>query len=65
MLVGNKQDVRIFDNEKDRVPYEECLELARKIGAHTYMECSVSDKHEVKDVLFTAARAVMDKYELN
>lgn len=63
ILVGNKKDLRIFENDPSlnnvkMVSCEEGQILARKIGAYTYLECSVLYNDGVLEVFLTAVQAV-------
>ncbi|XP_041350422.1 rho-related GTP-binding protein RhoA-A-like [Gigantopelta aegis] len=67
ILVGNKKDIRNDENVKAQlarsqmkpVSYEEGRQMAERIGAAAYMECSAKTKEGVREVFETATRAAL------
>jgi len=67
ILVGNKTDLRVDENTKKEllkmkqqpVSVEEGRNMADKIGAYGYMECSARTKEGVRDVFELATRAAL------
>ncbi|XP_036606735.1 transforming protein RhoA-like isoform X1 [Trichosurus vulpecula] len=60
ILVGNKKDLRNDEHtrrEKKPVKPEEGRDVANRIGAFGYMECSAKTKDSVKEVFEMATRA--------
>ncbi|XP_075430188.1 transforming protein RhoA-like [Ascaphus truei] len=57
ILVGNKKDLR--NDEQDPVKPEEGRDMANRIGAFGYMECSAKMKDGVREVFEMAARAAL------
>ncbi|GIX68689.1 transforming protein RhoA [Caerostris darwini] len=58
ILVGNKKDTRT-SNDHRHVTYEEGYEMAQKIGAYGYAECSAKTQEGVRDLFEMAARAAI------
>ena len=61
VLVGNKKDLRL-NPAMILVQKEDCHEIARKIGALLYLECSAKDNDGVRDVFKVVALATLPKY---
>lgn len=69
ILVGNKTDLRndsiVLNNlkhlNKTPIRQEQGFQLAKKIGACTYLECSAKTREGVKIIFETAARIVLKK----
>ena len=67
ILVGNKKDIRNDENVKAQlarsqikpVSYDEGRQMAERIGAVAYMECSAKTKEGVREVFETATRAAL------
>merc|ERR1712080_250180 len=67
ILVGNKKDLRNDDNVKrdlskmnqEPVKVEQGREMAEKIRAFQYIECSAKSKEGVREVFETATRAAL------
>ena len=67
MLVGNKKDLRndkatiheLTKRELEPVKAEEGHAMAETIGAYAYVECSAFSKEGVREVLETAAHAIL------
>jgi len=67
ILVGNKKDLRNDENVKwelqkmkqEPVKLEQGKEMAEKINAFHYLECSAKSKEGVRDVFETATRAAL------
>ena len=67
ILVGNKLDVRndkVVINELERskqtpIKYEQGRQMAEKINAFAYLECSAKTKDGVRTVYETAAKAAL------
>ncbi|XP_075430207.1 transforming protein RhoA-like isoform X2 [Ascaphus truei] len=57
ILVGNKKDLR--NDEQEPVKPEEGRDMANRIGAFGYMECSAKMKDGVREVFEMAARAAL------
>lgn len=49
-------------NKQEPVRPEEGMQIAEKIGAFAYLECSAKTKEGVRDVFETAARAALQVY---
>ncbi|XP_030828498.1 rho-related GTP-binding protein RhoA-A-like [Strongylocentrotus purpuratus] len=71
ILVGNKKDLRNDDNTKMElqqtkqtpVTYDEGHQMAVKINAAKYMECSAKTNDGVREVFETATRAALQSIE--
>jgi len=67
ILVGNKKDLRNDENVKwelqkmkqEPVKLDQGKEMAEKINAFNYLECSAKSKEGVRDVFETATRAAL------
>ncbi|KAI9209339.1 GTP-binding protein rho1 [Polychytrium aggregatum] len=67
ILVGCKKDVRnnpkvieeLRKSNQAPIPYEKGAEVARKINAYKYLECSALTQEGVKDVFLHATRAAL------
>ncbi|XP_067684037.1 rho-related GTP-binding protein RhoA-B-like [Haliotis asinina] len=67
ILVGNKKDIRNDDhikaelarNKQFPVKTEEGRQMAERIGAEAYLECSAKTKEGVREVFETATRAAL------
>ncbi|XP_075430210.1 transforming protein RhoA-like [Ascaphus truei] len=57
ILVGNKKDLR--NDEQELVKPEEGRDMANRIGAFGYMECSAKMKDGVREVFEMATRATL------
>ncbi|XP_075430212.1 transforming protein RhoA-like [Ascaphus truei] len=57
ILVGNKKDLR--NDEQELVKPEEGRDMANRIGAFGYMECSAKMKDGVREVFEMATRAAL------
>ncbi|MEE6513020.1 hypothetical protein FKM82_020442 [Ascaphus truei] len=57
ILVGNKKDLR--NDEQELVKPEEGRDMANRIGAFGYMECSAKTKDGVREVFEMATRAAL------
>jgi len=69
VLVGNKKDLRGDDYtvrelarvKQTPVPYSEGEQMANRIGAKDYLECSALTKEGVRDVFEAATRAALSR----
>jgi Ras family protein A len=66
VLVGNKSDLRgeqqqplNVEGADQQVTFDQICEVAKKIEAHSFLECSAKLKDGVKKVFETAARAAI------
>ena len=67
ILVATKKDLRndeatkreLFKAKQVPVTPEEGYEVAQKIGAHAYLECSAKTKEGVREVFETATSAAL------
>jgi GTPase SAR1 family protein len=67
ILVGNKIDLRndknviksLMKTKREPIKHEQGLEMANKIGACTYLECSAKRKEGIQVIFETAARVVL------
>jgi Ras family protein A len=65
ILVGNKSDLRgqqqppTVERAEQQVTLDQICEVAKKIEAHSFLECSAKLKDGVKKVFETAARAAI------
>ncbi|XP_035687186.1 ras-like GTP-binding protein RHO [Branchiostoma floridae] len=69
LLVGNKKDLRtdkarrkeLAEMKEEVISTEEGLEMAKKVGATAYIECSAKTREGVRDVFESATRAALQK----
>ena len=67
ILVATKKDLRndditkreLLKTKQEPVTPEEGYEVAQKIGAHAYLECSAKTKEGVREVFETATSAAL------
>lgn len=72
VLVGLKKDLRndestikqLKKDEQKPVSRRDAVEMAKKIDAYAYVECSAKDYNGVEDVFFTAVQAALDASHL-